>query len=391
MGLLDSLRMASRALLARKLRSMLAMLGVIIGITAVIALLSVGMAATRSVTTKVSGLGANLINISAAGQSGVVLHESDVSWLLSRVRQIKAAAPIISGSVTSYRNGTSWSTTLVGTTAAGLKIEGRTVALGRAIDSADVSQDASVAVIGSTTAKKLFSGESPVGQEIDLNGTPTTIVGELQTEGTSGSFGADPDDEIVVPITFAEDILDTTDLSMIVAEAISPSYAPLAVGHLQAVLDTRFGTKDAAQVQSADQIASTLSSVTKILTLLLAGIAGISLLVGGIGIMNIMLVNVAERTREIGLRKAVGATYGSIRLQFLAEACLLSLAGGILGAGIGIGSGILVEQAFGWSPLIDWSGVGLALGFSVGVGILFGLWPALRASGLDPVEALRQA
>jgi putative ABC transport system permease protein len=155
----------------------------------------------------------------------------------------------------------------------------------------------------------------------------------------------------------------------------------LAVGHLEAVIDTRFGTTDGAQVQSAAQIASTLSSVT--------------LLVGGIGIMNIMLVTmlvtVAERTREIGFRKAVGARHRDISLQFLLEACLLSLAGGLIGAAAGVGGGILIERAFGWSPLTDWNGVTLTLGFSVAVGILFGLWPALRASSLDPVEALRQA
>ncbi len=387
----DSLRIALRALLLQRQRTVLAMLGVIIGITAVIALLSVGTAASDSVTSKVSGLGASVIDISPSGQSGVTLEAGDALWLLSRVREIRAAAPIISGSVTSYQGGKSWSTTLVGTTAAALRIEGRTVAIGRGLSGSDVSEGQAVAVIGSTTAKKLFSGQDPVGREIAVDGVPVTIVGELQTEGSSGGFGQDPDDEIVVPIALAEDVLGTSDLTMVVAEARSPSYVPLAVGHLEAVLDTRFDTTDAAQVQSAAALGSTLSSITRILTLLLAGIAGISLLVGGIGIMNIMLVTVAERTREIGLRKAVGARSRDITMQFLLEACLLSVSGGLLGAAAGIGGGVLIERAFGWSPLIDWQGVTMAMAFSVAVGILFGIWPALRASALDPVEALRQA
>ncbi len=391
MSLGDSLRIAVRALVLQRLRTMLAMLGVIIGITAVIALLSVGTAASDSVTSKVSGLGARVIDLTPMGQSGVTLDAADASWLLRRVREISAAAPIISGSVTSYQGGKTWSTTLIGTTPGALAIEGRSVAIGRDFTRSETANDASVAVIGSTTAKKLFSGSDPIGRQITVDGVPLTIVGEMQTEGTSQGFGQDPDDEIVVPISLAQDIIGTSDLSMIVASARSASYVPLAVGHLEAVLDTRFGTTDAANVQSAAALGSTLSSITSILTLLLAGIAGISLLVGGIGIMNIMLVTVAERTREIGLRKAIGAKNRDISLQFLLEACLLSVTGGLIGAGAGIGGGILIERAFGWSPLIDWQGVTIALAFSVAVGILFGLWPALRASALDPVEALRSA
>ncbi len=391
MSLGDSLRIAVRALVLQRLRTMLAMLGVIIGITAVIALLSVGTAASDSVTSKVSGLGAQVIDITPMGQSGVTLDTEDVGWLLRRVREISAAAPIISGSVTSYQGGKTWSTTLIGTTPGALAIEGRSVAIGRDFTRSEAANDASVAVIGSTTAKELFSGSDPIGRQITVDGVPLTIVGEMQTEGTSQGFGQDPDDEIVVPIALAQDIVGTSDLSMIVASARSASYVPLAVGHLEAVLDTRFGTTDAANVQSAAALGSTLSSITSILTLLLAGIAGISLLVGGIGIMNIMLVTVAERTREIGLRKAIGAKNRDISLQFLLEACLLSVTGGLIGAGAGIGGGILIERAFGWSPLIDWQGVTIALAFSVAVGILFGLWPALRASALDPVEALRSA
>jgi putative ABC transport system permease protein len=210
--------MALKALLLQRLRTLLAMLGVIIVITAVIALLSVGTAASDSVTSKVSSLGARTIEISPFGQSGVTLSESDVGWLLRRVHEFKAAAPVLSGSVTSYQGGKSWSTTLIGTASALLAIEGRSIAIGRGISQSNTAQGSPVAVIGSTTANKLFSGQNPVGQEITLDGMPVTVVGELQTEGSSQGFGQDPDDEIVVPIPLAEDILGTANLSEVVAQ-----------------------------------------------------------------------------------------------------------------------------------------------------------------------------
>ncbi len=385
----ESMRMAWRSLMLGKLRAFLTMLGIIIGVGAVIALISIGQAATGSVTSQIQALGSNLITVTPLQMNGAVLYyPQDVAWLKQVVPQISADAPLMTGAVTSDYGAQSYSTTLMGTTPPSLKIQGRSLAAGRYIIASDVNYRRDVAVIGQTVEQQLFGVRSGLGQTIYVNGTPLAVVGVLKTAG--GSFGANEDDVILTPITTAEEILGTNRISSIIAEARSSSVAPLAVAQIEAVMDTRFANQNAAMVVSQDQILSTLSTITSTLTLMLGGIAGISLLVGGIGIMNIMLVTVAERTREIGLRKAIGARRGAILTQFLVESGILSLLGGAIGAALGSLGAKLMASALGWSGGVASSSIVLALGFSLVVGIVFGMWPAMRASRLDPIEALRQ-
>ncbi len=387
--ILESMRMAWRSLMMGKLRAFLTMLGIIIGVGAVIALISIGQAATGSVTSQIQALGSNLITVTPMRSAGAVLYyPQDVAWLKQVVPQISADAPLMTGQVTSDYGSQSYATTLMGTSPASLQIQGRKLAAGRYIIASDVTYRRAVAVIGPTVEQQLFGVTSGLGKTIYVNGTPLAVIGVLQSAG--GSFGANADDVILTPVTTAEEILGTNQVSSIIAEARSSDIAPLAVAQIEAVMDARFASQNAAVVVSQDQILSALSTITNTLTLMLGGIAGISLLVGGIGIMNIMLVTVAERTREIGLRKAIGARRGAILTQFLVESGILSLVGGAIGALLGGLGATIMARALGWSGGVATNSIVLALGFSLVVGIVFGMWPAMRASRLDPIEALRQ-
>jgi len=386
--ILESVRMAWRSLVAGKLRAFLTMLGIIIGVGAVIALISIGQAATGSVTSQVQALGSNLITVTPMSFSGAVLYyPQDVTWLEKVVPQIRGAAPLITGSVTSSYGTQTYSTNLMGTTPPSLQIQGRSLQAGRYLIASDISQRRDVAVLGQTVVQQLFGALPPVGQTIQVNGVPLTVVGTLKSAG--GSL-ANEDDMILTPITTAEEILGTNRISEIITEAKSGAVAPLAVAQIEAVMNTRFQNQNAAVVVSQDQLLSTLSTITSTLTLMLGGIAGISLLVGGIGIMNIMLVTVAERTREIGLRKALGARRAAILTQFLVESGFLSLFGGAIGALLGSIGANIMAHALGWSGGVDTTYVVGALVFSLVIGVVFGMWPAMRASRLDPIEALRQ-
>ena len=387
--ILESMRMAWRSLMTGKLRAFLTMLGIIIGVGAVIALISIGQAATGSVTAQIQALGSNLITVTPMRSTGAILYyPQDVAWLKQVVPQISADAPLMTGQVTSDYGSQSYATTLMGTSPASLQIQGRRLAAGRYIVASDVTYRRAVAVIGQTVEQQLFGVRPGLGKTIYVNGAPLAVVGVLQSAG--GSFGANEDDVIITPVTTAEEILGTNQVSSIIAEARSARVAPLAVAQIEAVMDARFASQNAAAVVSQDQILSTLSTITSTLTLMLGGIAGISLLVGGIGIMNIMLVTVAERTREIGLRKAIGARRGAILTQFLVESAILSLVGGAIGALLGSLGATIMAKALGWSGGVATNSIILALGFSLVVGIVFGMWPAMRASRLDPIEALRQ-
>ncbi len=385
----ESIRMAWRSLMLGKLRAFLTMLGIIIGVGAVIALISIGQAATGSVTSQIQSLGSNLITITPMRSNGAVLYyPQDVTWLKQVVPQISADAPLMTGQVTSAFGSQTYSTSLMGSTPQSLKIQGRTLAAGRYLIASDITYRRDVAVLGQTVEQQLFGVRSGMGQTIYVNGTPLTVIGVLKSAG--GAFGANEDDVILTPITTAEEILGTNQITSIIAEARSAGIAPLAVAQIEAVMDARFQNQNAAMVVSQDQILSTLSTITGTLTMMLGGIAGISLLVGGIGIMNIMLVTVAERTREIGLRKAIGARRGAILTQFLVESGILSLFGGAIGALLGSLGASIMASALGWSGGVATNSIVLALGFSLVVGIVFGMWPAMRASRLDPIEALRQ-
>jgi putative ABC transport system permease protein len=388
-SLREAFVVAWRGLAANKLRSFLTALGVIIGVAAVIALVAVGQGASAQVTAQVRGLGANLIIVTPERNKGTVLTLRNVQDVPTRVPEVTAAMPVVQGAVTARWRDQSWQTTLQGVTDAFPQLRGMNVLLGRFLSGDDVTQRRRVAVLGTTVLQELHVSGNPVGQVITVNGIPFTVVGVLAPAG-GNSGGQNQDDAVFAPVTAAQRLLGTTSLSAVYYQARDEGVAPLAAGHLQAVFDHKFGRDQSVRVLSQDQILSALQATTAVFTLMLGAIAGIALLVGGIGIMNIMLVSVAERTREIGIRKAVGAKRRHILFQFLLEATVLSVAGGLAGIGLGAAAARLLARFSQWHASVSAAAVAVAFGFALLVGLGFGVWPAVKAAALDPVEALRR-
>jgi len=410
MSWLETLRTGFDAVVSHRLRSGLTMLGILIGIAAVILTVGFGEGAQAQVSGEISALGSNLLVVSpgsATASTGIrggfgsasTLTEADATALASKTvaPDIEAVAPATSRSETLTATGTNWTTTVVGTTPDWLPVRARSVTEGRFLTAADENTDAAVAVLGSTTAQELFGFRDPVGQTVSVNGLPLTVIGVLNTAGTSASSSTTSlDDQAVVPITTTANRIfggsSRTSVQSIYLEATSSSTLSAAYQEANAEL-LRLHNVSAASadfsIASQQSLLSTATSVDKTLTILLAGIAAISLLVGGIGVMNIMLVSVTERVREIGLRKALGATQRAIRRQFLVEASVLGLAGGILGAGLGLaGAKILPHLVSNPITISPTATVG-AIIVAVGIGIGFGVYPATRAAKLAPIDALR--
>jgi putative ABC transport system permease protein len=312
---------------------------------------------------------------------------------------IKAVAPITDSEETLTAGTSNWSTSVVGSTPSWITVRGETVAQGRFIDNQDVSDHEAVVVLGSTTASELFSRADPVGQTVDVDGLPLTVVGVLNSVGssTSSSTTSDPDDTAIVPIsTAAQEIFGGTSrdaVSSIIVQARSSNDLTAAYQEADHELLALHGITTAADadfnITSEAQALSTATSVDRTLTILLGGVAGISLLVGGIGVMNIMLVSVTERIREIGLRKALGATPRVIRRQFLVEASVLGLTGGALGAGLGIIGAVFLPGVVGDPITISGWAVAGAIVVAMAIGVIFGVYPASRAAHLAPIDALR--
>ncbi len=406
MNPLETLRTSISAILSRKMRSGLTMLGILIGVAAVMLTVGLGQGAQQAVASEIDSLGSNLLVVtpgSSTSSNGVrggfgsatTLTLADANLLADQNNcpDISAVAPIMSSSQSVTSATSNWTTSLIGTTPGWLPVRARTVTSGRFFTSQESSDGATVAVIGTTTASELFTG-SPVGQSVTVNGTTFTIIGELNTAGSS--IAGNQDDTLLIPIsTFAERIASSTQVgsvSSIYLEASGQSTLSAAYQEAQQALDTAHGTTaDAADFSIASQasLVQTATSTSRTLTVLLGGIAAISLLVGGIGVMNIMLVSVTERIREIGLRKALGATPAVIMRQFLTEASLLGLIGGTLGVIVGvIGARLLpgvISQPVSVSPVAT---VG-ALLVSLLIGIIAGVYPASRAARLAPIDALR--
>ncbi|MDA8438360.1 MAG: ABC transporter permease [Propionibacterium sp.] len=406
MNPLETLRTSISAILSRKMRSGLTMLGILIGVAAVMLTVGLGQGAQQAVASEIDSLGSNLLVVtpgSSTSSNGVrggfgsatTLTLADANLLADQNNcpDISAVAPIMSSSQSVTSATSNWTTSLIGTTPGWLPVRARTVTSGRFFTSQESSDGATVAVIGTTTASELFTG-SPVGQSVTVNGTTFTIIGELNTAGSS--IAGNQDDTLLIPIsTFAERIASSAQVgsvSSIYLEASGQSTLSAAYQEAQQALDTAHGTTaDAADFSIASQasLVQTATSTSRTLTVLLGGIAAISLLVGGIGVMNIMLVSVTERIREIGLRKALGATPAVIMRQFLTEASLLGLIGGTLGVIVGvIGARLLpgvISQPVSVSPVAT---VG-ALLVSLLIGIIAGVYPASRAARLAPIDALR--
>jgi len=397
----DLVQLAFGRLGTGKLRTALTMLGVIIGVASVVALVAVGQGATSGISSRLAGLGTNLLTVNAgasfsgftrgAAGSSTTLTLADATALRS-LADVQAVAPELSTQKLVVAGAKNTTTTIIGTTPDYPTVRAYTIWQGSFLTQASVDAGLRVAVLGSTTADDLGLGASAIGTNIAIGGLPFRVVGILQAKGGTGF--ASPDDEILVPVSTASAlIVGGTNVRSVGVSVATPDQMTTVTAEITAALRQRHGLTGTAvddfTVQNQDQLLATVSSVTTLLTVLLAGIASISLIVGGIGIMNIMLVSVRERTREIGIRKAIGARGRDILAQFLIEALALSLAGGLVGIVVGLAISALIGVIAGWGFIFSPLTVAAAVGFSLIVGIVFGVWPASQAARLDPVVALR--
>jgi putative ABC transport system permease protein len=386
-----------QALVANRLRSLLTMLGVLIGVMSVVLLVAIGQGARSEITGAIEGLGSNLLFVlpgdgdfgSGPSRSRFVLDDID------RIdRELPGAEARVAGSSVGAEqiqvDGTRLNATVLAVTASYPQVLSREIARGQQITESDVATGRRTAVLGAATAEELFAGQDPIGRNVSLGGTQFRVGGVLSRVGGGGTpFGPDQDRTVLVPITTGQRLFGTDRIDSIFVRASSTESVEQDRSTVERVLGQRLG-EDEFSVVSQDEIIGVVGDILQILTIVLGSIAGISLLVGGVGVSNIMLVSVSERTREIGLRKALGARTRDITTQFLLEAIVLTVVGGLIGLGLGIGGAQLVA-AFAPVPaeVTTWSVV-LALGVSTGVGLLFGVLPARRAGQLDPVEALRR-
>ena len=399
----ESVKIASNALVSNKLRSILTMLGIIIGVGAVIAMVSIGMGVRDKVETSIASLGSNLIMVSpgAASSSGVrqaagtntTLTLKDAQAISREVVGIGAVAPSVSKQYQIVAGNMNWTTSVQGTTPEYLDVRNLTVQSGSFITSQDVDVRNRVAVIGATVANNVFANVDPVGQSVRINNAPFKVIGVLEAKGQSAG-GQDQDDIIIIPLTTAQErLMGITYVQTISVQAANADTVDQVQEGITNVLRSRHritGDKsDDFTVRNLASVMATAQETTTSITMLLGSIAAISLLVGGIGIMNIMLVSVTERTREIGIRKALGAKYSDILMQFLIEAVVIGVIGGLMGIALGIGISYTISSFAGWKTVITPLPIIVSFGFSVGIGLFFGLYPARKAALLNPIDALR--
>lgn len=399
----NTFRLALRALARNKMRSALTMLGIIIGVGAVIAVVSIGQGANYLVQQGIAAMGTNAVFVAAGsnraggvrqGYGGVkTLTVDDMNAILREIPLIKEAAPSLSNSQQVVYGNQNWNTRVTGTTPAYFDIRTWPVQSGSIFSDEEVDLAANVCVLGTTVEKILFLDEDPIGKTIRIGNLPFRVDGVLASKGQS-VVGQDQDDIIFAPYTTVQrKIQGITWLQSINASAVSQQASLASVAPITSLLRERHrlrpGTDDDFLIRTQADIEDLADKTASVMTLLLAGIASVSLLVGGIGIMNIMLVSVTERTREIGVRMAVGATEDDVRRQFLVEAVTLSMMGGFIGIVFGLVGSALISNLLSWPTLISGKAIIAAVLFSAGVGIFFGYYPAHKAAQLDPIEALR--
>jgi putative ABC transport system permease protein len=399
----EIIRVALGALRANKLRSLLTMLGIVIGVAAVIAVVALGTGAQSAVKDRISSLGTTLLTVMPGQQRGMgvtfdqsmKLTMDDARAIEDRSTAITAVQPEMTSRLQVQYLNQNTSTSVVGTTSNYLEVRKYELQAGRMFTRSEDEGRQRFAVLGPTVldALGINSPEAILGEPIRIRGIQFTVVGVLKSKGQSSPFG-NPDDQVLVPITTGRFRLFGNDrLRSVSVLAESEDKIPDAMADVQRVLRREHrlvqGKPDDFMIRSQADFLNTLGETTQVFTYLLSGIAAVSLLVGGIGIMNIMLVSVTERTREIGIRKALGATRGNILLQFLIEAVVLCLLGGLIGALVGSGGATAMSAFFQWNTIISPAAIAMAFVFSAVVGVLFGVWPARRAASLDPIVALR--
>jgi putative ABC transport system permease protein len=402
------LRIALRALAVNKLRSALTMLGIVIGVGAVIVMIAVGAGAQARVEEQIRALGSNLLLVmpgstTAGGVrlgfgSASTLTEDDVAAINREIPEA-LAAPALRGAAQVIWGNTNWSTQIYGTTPEYLDVRQWPLAAGRSFEPAEMAAAAKVCLLGATVARQLFGDADPLDQSIRIKRVPFTVIGVLDVKGQS-LMGTDQDDLVLVPLKTARSrVLGTASaarnrtVGTIWVKAADGVDTKELEGHVRSLLRQRHriqpGADDDFSLRNLAEVMAAQEASSRVLALLLAAVASVSLLVGGIGIMNIMLVSVTERTREIGLRMAVGARTRDILGQFLVEAVTLSLIGGLAGVALGIGTSVLIAELAGWRIVLSPEAVGLAVAFAFAIGVFFGFYPARKAARLNPVEALR--
>jgi len=404
MDLRAIVRIAMRTLDRNKLRSALTMLGIIIGVGAVIAMLGVGQGAQKTMQDQIQAMGSNMLFVGSGTVTRGGMHlgwgstksliYNDMLAILRECPAAKAAAPGSSSNAQVVFGNDNWQTRLNGTEPQYFKVRNWAFQEGSSFTQNDVDMSANVAVIGETVRKSLFGAADPLGQTIRVNNLPFRVTGVLTPKGTSSAMGDDQDDIILIPLTtLQKKVTGQPWLRWIMVSTESRQGSYVAQQQIASLLHDRHrirpGDPDDFFVRNLADLADVADEAGRVMTLLLASIASVSLLVGGIGIMNIMLVSVTERTREIGIRISVGATEGNVQQQFLIEAVVLSLLGGILGILFGLLSSLVITQTLGWPILISPFVVLIAIAFSMTVGVFFGFYPARKAARLDPIEALR--
>lgn len=400
MDLFSTIKMAMQSLVVNKMRSFLTMLGVIIGVGAVITMVALSQGTASGITDRISSMGANLLTITAGGSSGPIRGTNTAKLTMNDVDAIKSlplvkyvAAEASTTNATIAVGSTTWTTTVDGTAPELMTIKDWPTTQGSFFTQSDITNMRRVAVLGTTVVSNLFSSSSKaLGQTIRINGLDFTVVGVLKEKGSSS--GSDQDDIIYIPLSTAQQrLLGSKTVSSINVQATSAEALTPLINYITTLLRQRHRLASTAdndfQVRDMAEVLSTIQDTTKMMTFLLGGIAAVSLLVGGIGIMNIMLVSVTERTREIGIRMALGATTWAILSQFLIEALVLCFVGGIIGVILGWGTSELLSVLAGLTmKVVPWWAA-LSMGFSIMIGLFFGYYPARKAANNNPIEALR--
>lgn len=400
----ESVLIALAGLRTNKLRTVLTMLGIIIGVGAVIAMVSVGLGVQQKVENSIAGLGSNLLivmpganspsgGVRLAAGSNITLTKQDAQAIAREIAGVNYVVPSVSQQFQIIYGNQNWNSTVQGTTQDFLQIRNYTLAAGSFFTASDENTRARVAVLGQTVATNLFGGASPIGQTLRIGTAPFRVIGVLAGKGQS-SMGQDQDDIVVVPLPTAQDrLLGQAYLNNISIQVENDKIMDKVQDDITALLRARHrlaaNVENDFSVRNLTALMTTMQETTGTITLFLGAVAAISLLVGGIGIMNIMLVSVTERTREIGIRKALGATYGNILLQFIIEAIVIGVTGGLIGILLGVAGARLISLVAGWSTVVSGAAIVAAFGVSVLIGLFFGIYPARKAALLDPIDALR--